>query len=34
MAQMVEQCSANGEVMGSNPVEVPNFFFVIACNSF
>ena len=32
-AKMVEQCSANAEAMGSNPVEVPNSFsglFVIA----
>ena len=27
MAQMVEHCSANAEATGSNPVEVPKFFF-------
>ena len=27
IAQLAEHCSANAEVMGSNPVEVPNFFF-------
>ena len=27
MAQMVEHCGANAEVMWSNPVEVANFFF-------
>ena len=26
IAQLVEHCSANAEAMGSNPVEVPNFF--------
>ena len=26
IAQLVEHCSANAEVMGSNPVEVPKFF--------
>ena len=28
IAQLVEHCRANTEVMGSNPVEVPNFFFL------
>ena len=26
IAQLVEHCSANAEVVGSNPVEVPKFF--------
>ena len=26
VAQLVEHCSANSGAMGSNPVEVPNFF--------
>ena len=29
---MVEHCSANAEAMGSNPVEIPNFFFGFICN--
>ena len=32
IAQLAEHCSANAEVMGSNPVEVPNFFFGLICN--
>ena len=27
IAQLVQHCSANVEAMGSNPVEVTNFFF-------
>ena len=27
IAQLVEHCSANTEAMGSNPIEVPTFFF-------
>ena len=26
LAQMVKHCSATAEAMGSNPIEVPNFF--------
>ena len=26
ISQRLEHCSANAEVMGSNPVEVPKFF--------
>ena len=32
IAQLVEHCSANAEAMGSNPVEVPKFFFTLICN--
>ena len=32
VAQLIEHCSANEEGMGSNPVEVPNFFFGLICN--
>ena len=26
IAKLVENCSANAETMGSNPIEVPKFF--------
>ena len=32
ISQRREHCSANAEVMGSNPVEVPKFFFGFICN--
>ena len=32
IAQLVEHCSTNAEAMGSNPVEVPKFFFTLICN--
>ena len=28
IAQMVEHCSATAEAIGSNPVDVPKFFWV------
>ena len=32
IAQLVEHCSANAEVMDSNPVEAPKTFFGLNCN--
>ena len=32
IAQLAEHCSANADAMGSNFVEVPNFFFGLICN--
>ena len=32
VVQSVELCNANAEAMGSNPVEVRNFFFGFICN--
>ena len=32
IAQLVD-CSANAEAMGSNPVEAPNTFFGLNCDS-
>ena len=32
IAQLAEHCSANADAMGSNSVEVPNFFFGLICN--
>ena len=31
IAQLVEHCSANAEVMDSNPVEAPKTFFGLNC---
>ena len=32
IAQLVGYCSANAEAMGSNPVELPQFFFGLTCS--
>ena len=32
IAQLVGYCSANAEAMGSNPVELPQFFFGLICS--
>ena len=32
ITQLVEHCSANAEVMGSNPVEAPQTFFGLNCD--